>query len=70
MVKICIGAGRVDVLLTIIGTLFSIKNLWTFSCAKEGVPERFYYFYAYNNCVGRNDAVVTASMLRARRFVD
>ena len=58
-----------DVLSTVIVTLFNIENLRTFSCANEGVQEPFYHFYAYNS-VGRNDEVGIVPSLRARGSVD
>lgn len=64
--KISIGAGHVDVLVTTIATLFDIEYLWTFRCANEEVREKFYHLYAHNT-VRRNYAV---GIVRARRSVD
>ena len=69
MVQICIGAGRVDVLLTINVTLFNIWKIWIFRSANEGVPEQFYHFHSYNS-VDRNSAVGIVTVVRTRRSRD
>jgi len=69
VVKICIGAGRLDVLLTIIVTMFDIENLWISGCDNEGVPDQFYHLYAYS-IVGRNYAVGRVTTLRTKQSSD